>query len=179
MSFTIQHNMSVLVSLTIRLSAAIGILQLLGLYRVVQDVLIQNDYEQRFCPACEGRTEALYKVPRREGDNSFPLPPRHGGGIIIAVYNEPFYCVKMADNVLREFQDEGYSSTVAANMVNYHYHGYCFTYHYLAQVVSLRKYEFRHGNALNFCLTQFQPVSCWTKFYYKVRLRVSSSIGLH
>ena len=94
----------------------------------------------------------------------------------MAVNNEPFYCVKMAYNVLREFGVEGYSSAVAANMV--YYHGYCPTYHYLAQVVSLMKYEFRQGNALNFCLTQFQPVSCWTKFYYKARLRVGSSRGL-
>ena len=91
----------------------------------------------------------------------------------MAVNNEPFYCVKMAYNVLREFGVEGYSSIVAANMV--YYHRYCPTYHYLAQVVSLMENEFRRGNAMNFCLTQFQPVSCWNKCYYKVRLRVGSS----
>ena len=35
-----------------------------------------------------------------------------------------------------------------------------------------------HGNAMNFCLTQFQPVSCWTKFYHIGILRVSSCIGV-
>ena len=106
-----------------------GVLQLLGFYCVGQDVLIQNSQRQRICPVCIGWTEAFNEVPLNtflgRGDKSFSLPPRHGGGIIMAVYNEPFYCVKikMADNVLREFQDEEYSSTVAANMVNYH--GYC------------------------------------------------------
>ena len=42
--------MSVLVNLTIRLSAAIGVLQLSGFYCVGQDLLIQNFYKQRICP---------------------------------------------------------------------------------------------------------------------------------
>ena len=83
--------MSVLVSLTICMSAAIGVLQLSGFYCVGQDVLTQNFHE------------VPLNTFLREGDNIFPLPPRHGGGFIMAVYNEPFYCVKMADNVLREF----------------------------------------------------------------------------
>ena len=100
--------MSVLVSLTIRMSAAIGVLQLSGFYCVGQDVLTQNFYEQRICPACKGWTEAFYEVPLntflREGDNSFPLPPRQGrGGIIMADFTEPFYYFKMAYDVLREF----------------------------------------------------------------------------
>ena len=66
------------------MSAAIGVLQLSGFYCVGQDVLTQNFYEQRICPACKGWTEAFYEVPLYtflgEGDNSFPLPPRQGGG---------------------------------------------------------------------------------------------------
>ena len=92
--------MRVLVSLTIRLSAAIRVLHLSGLYSVGQDVLIQNFYEQRICPVCKGWTEAFYEVPLntflRDGDNSFPLPPRHGGGIIMEDYREPFCCLEMA-----------------------------------------------------------------------------------
>ena len=75
--------MSVLVSLTIRMSA-IGVLQLSGVYCVGQDVLTQNFYEQRICPAL-GWTEVFYEVPLnmflREGDNSFLLPPRQGEGV--------------------------------------------------------------------------------------------------
>ena len=55
--------MSVLVSLTICLSAAIGVLQLSGFYCVGQAVLIQNFDEQRICPVCKGWTEAFYDVP--------------------------------------------------------------------------------------------------------------------
>ena len=116
--------MSVLVSLTICLSAAIGVLQLSGFYCVGQAVLIQNSNEQRICPVCKGWTEAFFDVPLYtflgEGDNSFPLPPRQGGGIIMAEYTGPFYCFKMAYDVLREFQYEGYPCTVAANRVSCH-----------------------------------------------------------
>ena len=55
--------MSVLVSLTICLSAAIGVLQLSGFYCVGQAVLIQNFNEQRICQVCKGWTEAFYDVP--------------------------------------------------------------------------------------------------------------------
>ena len=92
--------MSVLVSLTICLSAAIGVLQLSGFYCVGQAALIQNSNEQRICPVCKGWTEAFFDVPLYtflgEGDNSFPLPPRQGGGIIMAEYTGPFYCFKIA-----------------------------------------------------------------------------------
>ena len=55
--------MSVLVSLTIRLSAVIRVLQLSGFYCVGQEVLIQNFYKKRICPVCKGWTEAFYEVP--------------------------------------------------------------------------------------------------------------------
>ena len=43
------------------------------------------------------------RSPGGRGTIAFPYPLGMGGGIIMAVYNEPFYCVKMADNVLRKF----------------------------------------------------------------------------
>ena len=96
-----------LVSLTTRLPAAMGVLQLLGVYCVGQDVLIQNSQRQRICPVCIGWTKAFNEVPLNtflgRGDKSFSLPPRHGGGVIMADYSEPCYYFKMAYDVMREF----------------------------------------------------------------------------
>ena len=54
-----------------------------------------------------GWTEAFNEAPLNtffgEGDNSFPLPPRHGGGIIMADYGEPINYFKMAYDVMWEF----------------------------------------------------------------------------
>ena len=61
------------------MSAAIGVLQLSGFYCVGQDVLTQNFYEQRICPAL-GWTE-----------------------VFLADFTEPFHYFKMAYDVLREF----------------------------------------------------------------------------
>ena len=85
-----------------------GVLQLLGFYYVGQDVLTQNFYEQRICPAL-GWTEVFYEVPLnmflREGDNSFPLPPRQGGGVESSwqISLNHFIILEMAYDVLREF----------------------------------------------------------------------------